>query len=264
MKIFKGDLGISVSHFPTPTIEIIAKALPWTLLLLVPSTILSFLIGNLLGAYTGYKRGSILEKVSTPIYLILSQIPYYWFAAILIDVFALKLNIFPLAGAYSPTLIPSLSYKFILDVAWHYILPFLSLFITGIGWWAIAMRALIITELESDYIRFSESLGVRDKKLFRYAFKNSMLPQVTHLAIDLGFCIGGALLTEIVFSYPGMGWYLYSALTSLDYPLIQGIYVIMILTVFIANFLVDFIYACLLYTSPSPRDLSTSRMPSSA
>ncbi len=244
-KVFRGDLGTSISMFPLKTTEIIGRALPWTLALLFPATLLAWFIGNTLGAVAGYRRGSIFEKISMVISLILSQAPYYWIAMLLIYLFVIKYSIFPLAGAYSETLIPSLTPKFILDVLWHYTLPFLSLLITGIGWWAISMRALIIYELESDYIRFSRSLGVKTRKLFMYAFRNSMLPQVTNLAINLGYNFAGALLTEVVFSYPGVGWYLYSAISSLDYPVIQGLFLIVIIALFLAVFIVDFIYALL-------------------
>jgi len=242
-RMFRGDLGTSISLYPKKVVELILPSLPWTLGLLVPATIVAWIVGNTLGAVAGYRRGSYFEKGVLTVSLVISQMPYYWLAMLLLYFFSVRLGLFPSGGGYSYGLVPSLTLSFIVDALWHYALPFLSIVIASIGGWAIGMRVLVIYELRSDYMVFSENLGVRDSKLFMYAFRNSMLPQVTGLALSLGTVLGGQLITETVFSYPGIGYLLFRALSTLDYPLIQGIFVLLVATLFIANFIVDFIYA---------------------
>jgi len=241
-KVFRGDLGTSISSYPRKVIDLIAPAIPWTLALLVPATLTAWFAGNALGAFAGYKRGSVFEKSVLTLSLILSQTPYYWFAMLLVYIFAKTLNIFPYGGAYTQGTIPSLTISFIIDVLWHYVLPYLSIVLSALGGWAIGMRVLTIYELGADYMLFSETLGVKDSTLFRYAFRNSLLPQVTGLALSLGGALGGQLITEIVFNYPGTGYILFRGLSTLDYPLIQGVFIILVATLFLANFLIDFIY----------------------
>uniref|UniRef100_A0A7J2U3L8 ABC transporter permease n=1 Tax=Ignisphaera aggregans TaxID=334771 RepID=A0A7J2U3L8_9CREN len=242
-KAFTGDLGYSYINVGRKVSDIIMSALPWTLFLVVPATLAAWFVGNAIGAYAGYKRGSLFEKTVLTLSLVLSQTPYYWLAMLLLYAFAYRLNVFPPGQAYPPTMVPNLSLQFILAVLYHYILPFLSIFIAGLGGWAIGMRVLTIYELGSDHIQFAEALGAKESVLFKYMFRNSMIPQVTGLALSLGGAVGGALLTEIVFSYPGMGYILNRAIIQTDYPVVQGVFVILIATLFIANFVVDFVYA---------------------
>lgn len=242
-RALQGDLGTSISSYPRKVVELIIPALPWTLFLLIPATFAAWVVGNTIGAMAGYKRGSRFEKSVLMISLVLSQTPYYWLAMLLLYALSVRLGLFPSGGAYSLGLIPSFTPQFILNVLWHYILPFLSIFISALGGWAIGMRVLVIYELGSDYMLFSEVLGVKSSTLFRYVFKNTLLPQVTGLALSLGSVLGGALITEIVFNYPGTGYILFRGLSTLDYPLIQGVFIILIATLYLANFLVDFIYA---------------------
>ena len=190
-----------------------------------------------------YKRNSWLDKGVLTTSLIISQIPYYWLGMLLVFGIGVKLGWLPSQGAYSQGTIPNLSWEFILDVLKHYILPFLSIVISATGGWAIGMRLLVINELGSDYVRFSEHLGMKEKRIFNYVYRNSLLPQITGLALNLGSALGGSLITEIVFNYPGTGYLLFKALTTLDYPLIQGTFVILIASIYLANFFVDFIYA---------------------
>jgi peptide/nickel transport system permease protein len=242
-RAFRGDLGTSISAYPNKVTDLIIPVLPWTLLLLIPATVTAWIIGNTLGAIAGYKRGSIIDKVALNTSFIVSQIPYYWLGMILIFTFGVKLNLLPTQGGYSQGVIPSWSWEFIADVLKHYILPFLSIVISALGGWAIGTRLLIIYELDADYIVFADHMGVKDSKVFGYAFRNSLLPQVTGLALSLGGALGGTLITELIFSYPGTGYLLFRALTTLDYPLIQGIFVLLIASIYLANFLVDFLYA---------------------
>ena len=243
LRAFKGDLGTSISSYPKKTLDLIVPVIPWTLMLLIPSIITAWIIGNTLGAVAGFKRGSFTDKFTLNFSLIVSQIPYYWLGMLLIFTLSVKLHIFPGQGGYSQGTIPTFTLKFILDMLYHYILPFLSIVISALGGWAIGTRVLVIYELDADYVNFGELLGLKEKTVFRYIFRNSILPQVTGLALSLGGALGGALITEIIFNYPGTGYLLFRALSTLDYPLIQGIFIILIGSIYLANFLVDFVYA---------------------
>jgi len=243
LRAFKGDLGTSISSYPKKTLDLIIPVMPWTLMLLIPSIITAWIIGNTLGAVAGYRRGSFTDKFTLNFSLVVSQIPYYWLGMLLIFTLSVKLHIFPGQGGYSQGTIPTFTLKFILDMLYHYILPFLSIVISALGGWAIGTRVLVIYELDADYVNFGELLGLKEKTVFRYIFRNSILPQVTGLALSLGSSLGGALITEIIFNYPGTGYLLFRALSTLDYPLIQGIFIILIGSIYLANFLVDFIYA---------------------
>lgn len=240
---FRGDLGVSISRYPQKVIDAIFMYLPWTLALVVPSIIVSWIIGNLLGVIAGYKRKTIMGNILLLAFVLLSQIPYYWLGMLLLYVFAVKLGIFPLGRAYPAYMVPSLTWGFIRAVLWHYVLPFLSMVISSIGGWAFGMRVMSIYELRSDYMGYSESLGLPDRKLLFYVFRNAILPQITGLALSLGNVVGGAILVEVVFQYPGTGSLLAAALGSLDYTLIQGIFVLLISTLLIAAFIVDVLYA---------------------
>lgn len=242
-RLFRGDLGTSVRFFPSKVSELIASSLPWTLALLIPATLVSWIIGNYLGAVIAFKRGRRTDKIVYPVLLVLSQTPYYWLAMILLYYFAVQLDLFPVGGVHSPLRIPTLSIDFILDVLHHYTLPFLSIVLSATGWWAIGSRSLAIYEMGTDYLLYAESLGVSSSRLQRFVLRNCMLPQVTGLAINFGTVLGGALITELVFSYRGTGYMVYQALVSLDYMLIQGVFMVLMVTLLLAIFIVDIIYA---------------------
>ncbi|ABQ46911.1 binding-protein-dependent transport systems inner membrane component [Thermotoga petrophila RKU-1] len=242
-KALRGDLGTSITFYPRKVIDLIIPVIPWTLALLLPATIVAWILGNSLGALAAYKRNTWIDKGVLTTSLIVSQIPYYWLGMIFIFFFGVKLGWLPVQGAYSQGTIPNLSWSFFVDVLKHYIMPFASIVVSAMGGWAIGMRLMVIYELGSDYAMFSEYLGMKDKRIFKYVFRNSLLPQITGLALSLGGVLGGALITEIVFNYPGTGYLLFRALTTLDYPLIQGIFVILIASIYLANFIVDFLYA---------------------
>lgn len=241
--ILKGDLGKSIVYYPKKVSEIIFQYLPWTLGLVIPSTVVSWIIGNSLGVFAAYKRRTMIDNVLLPIFIVLSSTPYYWLAMILILVFAANLGWFPLGGAYPPWMRPSLTPEFVRAYLHHYVLPFLSIVISTTGLWATGMRAFAIYELKSDYITYADSLGLPDRRLVYYVFKNSMIPQVLGLALSLGGVLGGSLITEIVFNYPGTGYMLFNALVSLDYTLIQGIFIILTSTLLLSIFILEIVYA---------------------
>jgi len=241
-KAFTGDLGISLSYFPRRVLEVIASALPYTLILLVPAIAVSWLLGNIIGARIAYKRNSSIDAVTTTISVVVSQTPFYITATLLLYFFGLRLRILPIGGAWSPGLFPSLSLTFVLDFLWHYILPFTSLLVTLTGLWIIRTRFSVVSELESDYIVFSESMGIKDSRIVGYIARSGMLAQVAVLAVDIGLVIAGQVLVEKIYNYPGMGYVVSRAMSYLDYPLIDGIFIILSLTVFVSNYIVDIIY----------------------
>ncbi|RME76930.1 MAG: ABC transporter permease [Chloroflexi bacterium] len=238
--LFHGDLGISVYLFPEPVLNIILRAVPYDIFLLLPAIILSWIAGNNFGAFAA--RKSWLDNTILPVGYILTATPYMWLGILLAWVFGIVMDIFPIAGAYSFALRPHLSWAFIKDLLWHWFLPFASLFIVMFGGWAIGMRNMIIYELEADYSRYLESLGAPRKLIRKYAFRNAMLPQITGLALQLGVIVAGALATEIVFSYPGIGYLILQAVQNQDYFLIQGCFLFIIIGVLLSNFAIDIVY----------------------
>ena len=243
-ELLHGNLGYSIVNFPTKVSDMIAKALPWTIGLLSVTTVISWALGSVIGAIAGWKgEKSKFWGYLAPIALVFQIIPYFMLAIILVFLFAYLIHIFPMSGAYSVGRIPTMSLDFILDVIWHSILPALSIIISSLGWWFLSMRSMIIMTKGEDYILMAEAKGLPEREiLWRYAFRNALLPQVTGLALALGNIVSGALLTEIVFAYPGMGWLLYNAIVNVDYPVIQGVVLIIVLSVCTATFIIDVIY----------------------
>jgi peptide/nickel transport system permease protein len=235
-----GDLGISISAWPSPVTKVIMQALPYTLALLIPSILLSFYVGNKFGAYAARRRWA--DNIVLPVGYILTATPYMWLGIILAWFFGLILGIFPLAGAYGFDIAPSLSFEFAGSLFHHWFLPFMSLFLVGLGGWAIGMRNLIIYELDTDYARYLGALGAPSGLVRKYAYRNALLPQMTGLALSLGVVVAGALVTEVVFAYPGLGSLALQALQSKDYFLLQGIFLFVIVGVLVANFVIDIAY----------------------
>jgi peptide/nickel transport system permease protein len=238
--LFHGDFGTSILLFPQPVIKIIMRAVPYDIFLLLPSILLSWVAGNKFGAFAA--RTKWLDNTVLPIGYILTATPYMWLAILLSWVLAMVFPIFPLAYASSPAMKLSFSWIFIGDYLWHWILPFASLFLVMFGGWAIGMRNMIIYELEADYSHYLEALGAPRKLVRRYAFRNAILPQITGLALQLGIIVAGALVTEVVFSYPGIGYLILGAIQNQDFFLIQGCFLFIIIEVLIANFLIDVLY----------------------
>lgn len=243
-ELFRGNLGYSIMYFPTPVIDIIMRAIPWSIGLLTTTTILSWIIGTFIGAIAGWRgEGSRLFNILAFIALGLYVIPYYIFAVILAYLFGYIIRIFPLSGGYTPGLMPSLNLEFILDVIWHSTLPALSIILSSLGWWFLSMRSMIINVKGEDFILMAEAKGLRKNRiLWKYAFRNAILPQVTGLALSLRNVVGGALLTEVIFAYPGVGYLIFTAITNMDYPLIQGAVLFLIFTTCFLNFAIDILY----------------------
>ena len=241
--LFRGDLGRSVYLSGRPVVDTIMAAVPYTLALLIPAILLSWWVGNTFGAMAA--RRKFLDNAVLPIGYILTATPYMWLAIVIAWVLGTIFRIFPISGGYSYALEPSLTWTFIGSLFAHWVMPFLSLFLVQLGGWAIGMRNMIIYELDADYSRYLAALGAPSGLIRRYAFRNAVLPQVTGLALSLGVVVAGALVTEIVFSYPGIGKLLLAAVQNEDYFLLQGIFLFVIAGVLIANFLVDIAYVLL-------------------
>lgn len=237
------NLGISVYLFGTPVSYIILRALPYDIILLVPAILLSWYVGNKLGAYLGFdKRGTLTDKVALPAFYTLSNAPFFWFALLLVMIFSAYLRIFPPTGTpYSK--IPSLTWSYISDLLLHMTLPLLALFVVSLGSWAIGMRQNMLGEVRSNYMAYGEALGLTRGILRRYAYKNAILPQITGLAITLGYIVAGNSVLEFTFQYPGVGLLLGNAIYNYDYFLIQGIFFFVVTMVIVANFLIEIIYA---------------------
>jgi peptide/nickel transport system permease protein len=238
--IFRGDLGTSIFLFPTPVKDVIMKAVPYDIALLLPSILVSWFAGNKFGAYAARKKK--LDNSLLPLGYILTATPYMWLGILLAWLFGIVFRIFPIAGGYSFAMRPNWSFAFIWSLIQHWFLPFASLVIVQFGGWAIGMRNLIIYELEADYSHYLEVLGAPQKLVRNYAFKNAMLPQLSGLALQLGAIITGALATEVVFSYPGIGYLILQAIHNQDYFLLQGCFLFLVVGVLLANFIIDIIF----------------------
>lgn len=234
----QGDFGRSIVQHPRPVSDIILTALPWTLALQIPALVLGWFIGNGLGALAAYRRG-VLDKVFYPVALLVSAIPSFCFGILLVYVFGVQLEWLPTLGGYDEALNPGFNAAFLSSAATYYILPFLSVFLLVVGGQAIGMRSMCIYELGTDYVRYAKLMGVRESTIVRYMFRNAMLPQLTGLALTLGGMVGGALIAEMVFSYPGLGLSVLTAIQSLDYPVITGCTLLVTTCVLVANFTVD-------------------------
>ena len=240
------DFGQSITKYPARVSDLIGEALPWTLGLMITTTLLAFLIGTLLGAAAGWYRNSALLSVVSPIIMVFSAIPFYLLGLVLIYIFASRLGWFPVSGGYGLTSVPEWSWDFAFEVLEHATLPALSILIASVGTWAIGMRGMMVTVQGEDYMTFAEAKGLKASRLFyRYGMRNALLPQVTALALYFGQIVTGAVLVEIVFAYPGLGSLLLDSIKLFDFPTIYGIVFILTLTVALSMLLVDLLYPLL-------------------
>jgi peptide/nickel transport system permease protein len=237
----QGNFGISFSQYPRPVADIIKSSILWTICLQFPAIIVGWVIGNTLGALAAYLKGGF-DKVLMPISIFVSNLPAFGMAIILLVIFAVGLKWFPTSGGYGFDLIPSLTWSFMWSVIVHYQLPFWSIVLIAIGGQAIGMRSMSIYELNADYVKYSRFMGIKDRKIVGYVFRNAMLPQITGLALSIGTMVGGALVAETIFSYPGLGTTVLSAIRGQDYPLISAITLIISMMVLTANFLIEIMY----------------------
>jgi peptide/nickel transport system permease protein len=238
-------LGLSVSDFPTPVTTEISSSIYWTLILVGTATVISFVLGIVLGTLAGWKRGTKLDAI-IPATTLLTAMPYFWFGLILVYVFATNVfHILPASNGYNTnsSLVPGWSWAFFGSAVQHAILPALSIIVTSVGGWLLGMRNMMVSTLSDDYVVAAEAKGLRSSRIMiGYAARNAVLPSISGFAISLGFVVSGAIAMEYVFSYPGIGFKLVQAVGSDDYPLMQGIFLVITLAVLAANLIVDLLY----------------------
>ena len=240
------ELGVSLVNFPEPVISGIRSALPWTIGLLSVATLISFFLGSFFGALFAWPGTPTSFNVFVSVLMLLSTIPFFLLGIILLSILVVELGLFPPGGGYSPTRIIGFNLETALDILYHSFVPGLALVLGGIGAWALVMRAMMISVLGEDYVTFAEAKGLSSRRIFLwYGVRNALLPQMTLLALALGSVIGGTVLVEVIFSYPGIGTLLFSAIASKDYFVIQGIVFILIVTLALALFVIDLLYPLL-------------------
>jgi peptide/nickel transport system permease protein len=244
-QLLHGNLGISITFFPATVASVIRTALPWTLALVGVATILSFVLGTLLGIVAASRRGTWVDAL-LPVTSFLSAVPYFWLGLLALTVFAVELGWFPLSGGYAPSVNVGFTWPFISSAIDHAVLPALTIVVSSIAGWLLGMRNVMISTLGEDYVLLADAKGLpRRRVTFSYAARNALLPNMAGFALSLGFIVSGAILTEVVFSYPGMGYVLFEAVTNEDFPLMQGIFLMITILVLLANLFADVIYVAL-------------------
>ncbi|WP_316860962.1 ABC transporter permease [uncultured Cohaesibacter sp.] len=245
----RGDFGISYSSFPAPVSAVIGTGLMWTVLLGLCALIVSFILGHIIGIFAAWWRGSLLDKIAPALLNFIGAFPPFFLALLAVYVLGLTLQWFPTSHAYESGLEPGLNFEFLASVLHHMVLPLFVVILVTIGPWTQGMRNVMIGVLAEDYITMAEAKGLRQNRIMlNYAARNAMLPSVTGFGIFLGFILSGQVLIEQVFAYPGLGFLLVRAVGSRDYPLVQGLFIMITIAVLVANFMVD-----ILYTRLDPR-----------
>ncbi|MEO8288700.1 MAG: ABC transporter permease [Chloroflexota bacterium] len=247
--VLRGDFGISFSAFPAPVTTVIGTGLIWTLVLGGTALIISFIIGNIIGVIGSWRRGGVVDNTLPPLLIFMGAFPPFFLALMALYFLGFQFGWFPLRHAYSDTLSPAFSGTFILSVLQHLLLPALTIIVVSIGGWVLGMRNTMISVLAEDYVTLAEAKGLSQRQImFNYAARNALLPSITAFGMALGFVLSGQILVETIFSYPGLGYLLVKSVTNLDYPLMQGLFLMITFAVLGANFIVD-----LFYTRLDPR-----------
>jgi peptide/nickel transport system permease protein len=235
------NLGTDVSQYPAQVSTILGQTLPWTLTLIGTATVIAFVVGTGLGILAGWRYGGSLDRV-LPGLMFLQAIPYFFFALILLELFASRTHVFPIGQGYSEGLIPGWHWDFISSAVYHSLLPAITIVLTSIAGWMLQMRNVMITTVGEDYVIAAQAKGLPNRRvIYTYAARNALLPQLQGFGLAVGFVVSGAVVMEIVFSYPGIGLLLVNAVTSDDYPLMQGIFLVITFAVLLANLIVDVI-----------------------
>jgi peptide/nickel transport system permease protein len=244
-QLARGNLGISTSEYPVKVTTIIAHALPWTIALVGISSVISFTLGTLLGILIAWRHGSRLD-ILLPLTTFLSAVPYFWLGLIFVTVIGVNLHWLPFYGGYGQGLTVGFSWAFIHSAISHGALPALTIVIASVAGWMVGMRNMMVTTLSEDYVMVAQAKGLSTRRVvLTYAARNAILPNLAGFALQLGFVVAGSLLTEIIFSYPGIGFTLLNAVTGDDYPLMQGIFLVITVVVLLANFAADLLYVLL-------------------
>ncbi len=238
--VLTGDFGQSIFAQGATVASLVFSAMPYTLALLVPAVLLSYVLGNRLGAAAA--RRKLLDNSVLPLGYVLQAIPYPWLALVVVYLFGPLWHLFPTSLGYDQGLVPHFDWTFIASALDHWFLPFLTVFLVSLGGWAIGMRNLVIYELENDSSRYLRALGSSERVVRRYAYRNASLPQLSGLALQLGVVIGGNIVTEVAFQYPGLGNLIFKAIGAQDYFLLQGIFIFIVIGVLLANFIIDLVF----------------------
>ncbi len=244
-RLLHGDLGVSSTRYPASVGDLIAAALPWTVVLVGTATVISFVLGLALGAWAGWRRGTWLDHL-VPFTTLLQSIPYFWLALVLVSILSVQLGLLPIVGAYDVFEFPAgpeWSLDFIGSVLTHAFLPALTIIISSVGGWMLGMRNMMVSTMSEDYVVTAEAKGLSPRRVRgRYAARNAAIPSLAGFGIALGFVVAGSIVTEQVFSYPGIGKLMIQAVQGLDYTLMQGVFLVITLTVLAANFVMDLLY----------------------
>lgn len=240
--IFTGNFGLSVTYYPTPVTTVIAQALPWTVVLVGLATVISYVIGVVFGSYLGWRRGTWTDGL-LPFSTFVSAIPYFWLALILVYLFSSTLGWFPVSGGYDPNTVPGFSGAFIGSAIYYGILPAFTIVLASVSAQVLSTRNMMVSTMAEDYVTTARAKGLRPTRIFgAYAMRNALLPSVAGFALSLGFIVNGSVVTESVFNYPGVGFTLLQAVQNEDYPLMQGLFLVITLAVLGANLAVDIVY----------------------
>ena len=242
--LFHGNLGISTSFFPASVSSVLTAALPWTLALVGVATVVSFVIGTLVGIVVAWRRGSWLDGV-LPVATFFQAVPYFFFALVVLILLGSDLGWFPISGGAGQGLDIGFNGDFIGSALYHGFLPMVTIVISSIAGWILGMRNMMVTTMDEDYVLVAQAKGLPTRRVIGYAARNAILPSVSSFSLSLSFVVSGALLTEIVFSYPGIGFQLLQAVQAEDFPLLQGIFLVITFAVLAANLLADIVYAVL-------------------
>jgi len=241
------DFGLSISQYPTPVKDLVWQALPWTVALVGTTTVIAWLIGTALGAWTGWRPGRAVDSGLTSLSTFLHAVPAFWFALLMLSLFSFRLGWFPSSGGYDPSVPYSLgNLWFVLSILKYSFLPAMALIVLGFSTWQFTMRNVMVTTIAEDYVQFARAKGLSERRvMFGYAARNAMLPNITGLAHALGGVIGGVVLVETVFTYPGMGYLLTQGVAAKDFPLMQAIFFMLVFAVLVSNFVADAVYVLL-------------------
>jgi peptide/nickel transport system permease protein len=246
--LIHGNLGVSWGNSFEPVTTLIGAALPWTLGLLGVATVLSFLIGTLIGIGLGWTRGSWLDWV-IPGATFFQAIPYFFLGTVLLMVFATGLHWFPISQGYqtigAESVTPGLNFAYVISLIDHGVLPASTIVLTSIAGWILGMRNMMVITMDEDFVLVARAKGLPARMVVWYAARNAILPSVANFSLAISLVVAGQLLVEIVFSYPGIGYLLFHAVTNQDYPMVQGIFLVITLVVLLANFLADIVYVSL-------------------
>jgi peptide/nickel transport system permease protein len=255
--VFHLNFGTDVANYPASVSSLLAQSIPWTLVLVGTATIIAFVLGTGLGILAGWRHDGWLDR-SLPGLMFLQAIPYFFLALVLLELFAIKLHAFPIAQGYDgETVVPGWHWNFIVSAFQHSLLPAITIVITSVAGWMLQMRNVMITTIGEDYVVAAQAKGLSSRRvIFTYAARNALLPQLQGFGLALGFVVSGALVMEIVFSYPGIGLLLLTAVSSNDYPLTQAIFLVITFAVLIANFIVDLV---IVYFDPRVRAREAAR-----